>query len=84
MNTWRGTQAATNGTTFPHTTFDRPYLTSVAVRNSGKDTKRTSFGLEPSPDLRRSARHGLLPTGILRDPYRTRLPQSGWIRLYPC
>lgn len=45
VNTWRGTQAATNGTTFPHTTFDRPYLTSVAVRNSGKDTKRSSFGL---------------------------------------
>ncbi len=45
VNTWRGAQAATNGTTFPHTTFDRPYLTSVSVRNSGKDTKRSSFGL---------------------------------------
>jgi TonB-dependent receptor len=45
VDTWRGTQAATNGTTFPHTTFDQPYLTSVAIRNSGKDTKRTSFGL---------------------------------------
>ena len=44
VNTWRGTQSATNGTTFPHTSFDRPYLTSVSVRNSGKDTKRTSFG----------------------------------------
>ena len=44
VNTWRGAQAATNGTTFPHTTFDRPYLTSVSIRNSGKDTKRTSLG----------------------------------------
>ncbi|MBI5768076.1 MAG: TonB-dependent receptor [Verrucomicrobia bacterium] len=44
QNTWRGTQAATNGNAFPHTTFDRPYLTSVLVRNSGKDTNRSSFG----------------------------------------
>jgi len=42
---WRGTQSATNGTTFPHTTFDQPYLTSVIIRNSGKDTKRSSFGV---------------------------------------
>jgi TonB-dependent receptor len=45
QNTWRGAQAATNGNAFPHTTFDQPYLTSVLVRNSGKDTKRSSFGL---------------------------------------
>lgn len=41
---WRGTQLATNGAAFPHTTFDRPYLTNFVVRNSGKDTKRSSFG----------------------------------------
>lgn len=41
---WRGTQSATNGAAFPHTTFDRPYLSSLLVRNSGKDTKRSSFG----------------------------------------
>jgi TonB-dependent receptor len=41
---WRGTQLATNGAAFPNTSFDRPYLTSFLVRNSGKDTKRSSFG----------------------------------------
>lgn len=44
QNTWRGTQAATNGVAFPHTSFDRPYLSTFAIRNSGKDTKRSSFG----------------------------------------
>lgn len=44
INTWRGVQAATNGAAFPHTTPDQPYLTTVEVRNSGKDTKRSSFG----------------------------------------
>ncbi len=44
QNTWRGTQAATNGAAFPHTSFDRPYLSTFVVRNSGKDTKRSSFG----------------------------------------
>ncbi|MDP3070545.1 MAG: carboxypeptidase regulatory-like domain-containing protein [Opitutaceae bacterium] len=44
LNTWRGVQAVTNGGTFPHTTPDRPYLSAVAIRNSGKDTKRSSFG----------------------------------------
>jgi iron complex outermembrane receptor protein len=41
---WRGTQQPTNGAAFPHTSYDRPYLTSFSVRNSGKDTKRSSFG----------------------------------------
>jgi iron complex outermembrane recepter protein len=45
QNTWRGAQAATNGNAYPNTSFDQPYLTSVLVRNSGKDTKRTSLGL---------------------------------------
>ncbi len=44
QNTWRGTQAATNGAAFPHTSFDQPYLTSFLVRNSGKETKRSSLG----------------------------------------
>ena len=44
QNTWRGTQAATNGNAFPHTSFDQPYLSSYLVRNSGKETKRSSFG----------------------------------------
>jgi hypothetical protein len=42
---WRGTQQPTNGVAFPHTSYDRPYLTSIVVRNSGKDTKRSSFGV---------------------------------------
>jgi TonB-dependent receptor len=45
QNLWRGVQNATNGTTFPHTTFDKPYLWSTIIRNSGKDTNRSSFGV---------------------------------------
>ncbi|HUR58377.1 MAG TPA: carboxypeptidase regulatory-like domain-containing protein, partial [Opitutaceae bacterium] len=45
QNTWVGTQAASNGNALPNTSFDQPYLTQVLVRNSGKDTKRSSFGL---------------------------------------
>jgi TonB-dependent receptor len=45
QNLWRGTQNPTNGTTYPHTTFDQPYLTSTIIRNSGKDTNRSSFGV---------------------------------------
>ena len=39
QNLWRGTQTATNGTTYPHTTFDKPYLWSTSIRNSGKPKK---------------------------------------------
>ncbi|MBM3856311.1 MAG: hypothetical protein FJ399_24665, partial [Verrucomicrobia bacterium] len=42
--TWRGTQAVTNGNAYPHTVFGQPYLTAFTVRNSGKDTKRSSLG----------------------------------------
>ena len=45
QNLWRGTQNPTNGTTFPHTTPDQPYLWSTIIRNSGKDTNRSSFGV---------------------------------------
>ncbi len=44
QNTWRGVTAATNGNAFPHTTPDRPYLSSYAVRDAPKDTIRRSFG----------------------------------------
>ena len=44
QNNWRGVNSATNGAAFPHTTPDRPYLSSFVIRNSGKDTKRSSFG----------------------------------------
>ena len=43
QNTWRGASADTNGTTFPHTTPDRPYLSSTAVRDNTKDSTRNSF-----------------------------------------
>ncbi|MDP3069430.1 MAG: carboxypeptidase regulatory-like domain-containing protein [Opitutaceae bacterium] len=42
-NTWRGGGTATNGTTFPHTTPDRPYLSTFAVRGGGKETTRNSL-----------------------------------------
>jgi iron complex outermembrane receptor protein len=42
-NTWRGAGTATNGTTFPHTTPDRPYLSSFAVRGGLKETTRHSL-----------------------------------------
>ena len=44
QNTWRGVSATTNGNAFPHTTPDRPYLTSTAVRDGTKRAARTSFG----------------------------------------
>jgi TonB-dependent receptor len=42
-NTWRGAGTTTNGTTFPHTTPDRPYLSSFAVRGGLKETTRHSL-----------------------------------------
>ncbi|MFM9090669.1 MAG: carboxypeptidase regulatory-like domain-containing protein, partial [Verrucomicrobiota bacterium] len=42
-NTWRGAGTATNGTTFPHTTPDRPYLSTFAVRGGLKETTRHSL-----------------------------------------
>ena len=43
QNTWRGAGAVTNGTTFPHTTPDRPYLSSYLVRDNTKQSTRNSF-----------------------------------------
>jgi iron complex outermembrane recepter protein len=56
QNTWRGTQAATNGAAFPHTSFDQPYLSAYLVRNSGKETKRSSFGATVDYKLTRNDR----------------------------
>jgi TonB-dependent receptor len=42
-NTWRGTGTATNGTTFPNTTPDQPYLSTFAVRGGLKETIRHSL-----------------------------------------
>jgi TonB-dependent receptor len=41
--TWRGAGTATNGTTFPHTTPDQPYLSTFAVRGGLKETTRHSL-----------------------------------------
>jgi TonB-dependent receptor len=42
-STWRGVGTVTNGTTFPHTTPDRPYLSTFAVRGGLKETTRHSL-----------------------------------------
>ena len=42
-NTWRGAGTVTNGTTFPHTTPDQPYLSTFAVRGGLKQTTRHSL-----------------------------------------
>lgn len=43
-NTWRGTTTATNGTAFPHTTPDKPYLSSVLVSDRPKEQTQRSLG----------------------------------------
>ncbi|MBL9198953.1 MAG: carboxypeptidase regulatory-like domain-containing protein, partial [Opitutaceae bacterium] len=53
LNTWRGSGAATNGGTFPNTTPDRPYLTSIQVTDNPKDSTRYSFSV--TADYRFSA-----------------------------
>ncbi|MDO8541768.1 MAG: TonB-dependent receptor [Opitutaceae bacterium] len=55
QNTRRGTQVVTNAN-FAATTFDQPYLSAVTVRNSGKDTKRSSFGATVDYKLTRDDR----------------------------
>ena len=42
---WRGVALATNGTTFPVTTPDKPYLSSYTVGDHAKDIFRSSFGV---------------------------------------
>jgi TonB-dependent receptor len=42
---WRGVSAATNGTTFPTTTPDRPYLTDYLVRDQPRQSRRTAAGV---------------------------------------
>jgi TonB-dependent receptor len=44
-NTWRGGGTATNGTTFPNTTPDRPYLSSYTVLDAPKVTARNAVGV---------------------------------------
>ncbi len=42
--TWRGAGAVTNGAAFPHTTFDRPYLSQFLIQDAPKVTTRRSLG----------------------------------------
>jgi TonB-dependent receptor len=42
---WRGVSNATTGAAFPHTTVDRPYLSSFTLQDSPKETQRDSLGL---------------------------------------
>jgi TonB-dependent receptor len=42
---WRGVGAATNGNAFPHTTPDRPYLSTYTVRDGATNTTRNAFGV---------------------------------------
>ena len=44
QNTWAGASAATNGTTLPDTTSDKPYLTAYQFRDRPVFSKRTTLG----------------------------------------
>jgi TonB-dependent receptor len=52
-NTWRGVSTATNGTAFPHTTPDRPYLSAYQYTDAPKESARDSLGI--TLDFRLSA-----------------------------
>jgi iron complex outermembrane receptor protein len=53
---WRGVSSATNGTTFPDTTVDKPYVTDYAVQDANKFSKRTSFGFTADYKIARNDR----------------------------
>ncbi|WP_414661103.1 carboxypeptidase regulatory-like domain-containing protein [Horticoccus sp. 23ND18S-11] len=67
-NTWRGAGAATNGTTLPDTTPDRPYLSDFLVRVESKIADRSSFAttadykLGPASRLSFSFQYGTFHT----------------------
>ena len=42
QTTWRGVSAATNGTTLPATTSDKPYLSDYLVRDFARQARRSS------------------------------------------
>jgi iron complex outermembrane recepter protein len=56
LNTWRGTQSATNGNAFPHTAFDQPYLSAFQVQDAPKVTTRRSVGATVDYRLTRNNR----------------------------
>jgi iron complex outermembrane recepter protein len=45
QTTWRGVSAATNGTTFPATTSEQPYLTNYLIRDQPRQSRRSSAGV---------------------------------------
>ncbi|MBM3854148.1 MAG: hypothetical protein FJ399_13495, partial [Verrucomicrobia bacterium] len=63
-NTWRGNNSATNGTTFPDTTPDKPYRTAYNVRFGHNFSTRSSIGttldfkLSPNDTLSVSFQYG--------------------------
>ncbi len=67
-NTWRGSGTATNGTTFPDTTPDRPYRSDFLVRIESKIADRTSFAatadykLSPTDRFSLSLQYGTFHT----------------------
>jgi len=67
-NTWRGSAGATNGTTLPDTTPDKPYLTDFRVRIESKIADRSSFAttadykLSPASQLSFSFQYGTFHT----------------------
>ena len=68
QNTWRGAGSATNGTTLPDTTPDRPYLSDFLVRIESKIADRSSFAtsadymLSPTDRLSFSFQYGTFHT----------------------
>ncbi len=44
QNAWRGASAATNGTTLPDTTSDKPYLTDYRIHDSTRMSRSSSLG----------------------------------------
>ena len=55
-DTWRGAGAATNGTTLPDTTVDKPYLSDFLVRVESKIANRSSFATSADYKLGPAAR----------------------------
>src|SRR5205823_2023854 len=42
--TWRGAGAATDGAALPDTTSDKPYLSTLIIKDTPQDTTRFSYG----------------------------------------
>jgi TonB-dependent receptor len=67
-NVWRGGNAATNNTTFPDTTPDKPYLSQFTVRDGWLLRKRSSYSLTFDYRLSQNDRVSL---SVTRSTYNT-------------